>query len=193
MPELAPRMSPTETALFMDLLDSSTCYLEYGAGGSTLLAVRSASKQIVSIETDSAWIARLKQHEEIAAAITAHRLIFRHIDVGPVGEWGVPKGDEKLRNWPRYAMEPFISTDFDFDTILVDGRFRVHCLLAIVNCATPKARVFLHDYGFRHGYTIAEKYFDTSSNVESSVILKIRSNINRRALYLDLINSLFAV
>jgi hypothetical protein len=86
----------------------------------------------------------------------------------------VPKGETKIRNWLRYAIEPFVVTDLDFDTILVDGRFRVHCLLAIASCVSPNARILLHDYHFRHGYTIADKYFDTLDRVESSVVLRVR-------------------
>jgi hypothetical protein len=193
MPDLTPRMTSSETRLFTDFLQRAACYLEYGAGGSTLAAVRSPIKQIVSVETDMAWIERLKETEEIGAAMAAKRLTFRHVDLGPVGEWGVPKGDGKIRNWLRYAYDPFASTDLNFDAILVDGRFRVHCLLAVVNCAAPDARVFLHDYQYRHEYTVADKYFDTIERVESSVIMKIRQTINKRSLYIDLVNALFSV
>src|SRR5882762_3633695 len=141
-------MSPAEAELFAGLLNSATFYLEWGSGGSTLAAVRSKIRRIVSVETDRAWIDRLKQNEEIAAAVGANRLVFRHVDVGNVGQWGVPSGEEKIRNWPRYAIEPFIATDLNFDLILVDGRFRMHCLLAIANCS-ENASVFLHDYAFR--------------------------------------------
>ena len=55
------RMSSAESDLFGKLLDSATTYLEWGAGGSTLAAVRSKIRQIVSVETDRAWIDRLKQ------------------------------------------------------------------------------------------------------------------------------------
>ncbi len=192
-PTPTPRMSSAEIGVFVDLMRETNCYLEYGAGGSTILAVKSPVKQIVSVETDFGWIELLQKNEVIAAAIGSRRLTFRHIDVGPVGGWGVPKGEEKIRNWPRYALDPFLSTDLDFDTILVDGRFRVHCLLAIVNCASQKARIFLHDYSFRHGYSIADKYFDTIERVDSSVVLKIRADVNHRSLYIDLISSLFAV
>ena len=184
------RMSPAEAGLFGDLLSSATYYLEWGSGGSTLAAVRSKARQIVSVETDRAWIDRLRQNGEIAAALNSNRLVFRHVDVGKVGQWGMPSGDERIRNWPRYAIEPFVATDLNFDLILVDGRFRMHCLLAAANCA-ENASVFLHDYMFRHAYTIADKYFDTLRRVDSGVVLKPRHNVNRRALYIDLITSLF--
>jgi len=189
--DLPLRMSQAEAALFEKLLSTGKCYLEWGSGGSTLAAVRSNVRQIVSVETDSAWIERLKKHEEISQAITSNRLILRHVDIGPVGQWGVPMGPEKIRNWPRYALDPFVATDLDFDVILVDGRFRAHCLLAVANCANANAAVFLHDYALRHQYTIADKYFDTIDRVDSAVILKRRPKVNCRSLYIDLVSSLF--
>jgi len=184
-------MSPREGALFSELLQTATFYLEWGAGGSTLAAAKSTVPHIVSVETDSAWIDRLKQYDEIASAVRAKRLAFRHVDVGPVGQWGVPTGENRIRNWPGYALDPFVSTDFNYDLILIDGRFRTHCLLSVVNCASDKTLVFLHDYAFRHSYTIADKYFDTVKRVDSVVLLKKRSDINCRSLYIDLINALF--
>ena len=184
-------MSQAEAALFAGLLSTGKCYLEWGSGGSTLAAVRSKIRQIVSVETDCAWIERLKENEEISRAITSNRLSLRHVDVGPVGQWGIPIGTEKIGNWPLYALDPFVATDLNFDVILVDGRFRVHCLLAAANCATEGATIFLHDYATRHSYTVADKYFDIINQVDSAVILTRRHTINRRALYIDLIGSLF--
>ena len=191
--DLPLRMSRAEAGLFAELLEAGTFYLEWGSGGSTLAAVRSKVRQIVSVETDRAWIDRLKQNEEIAGAVSTKRLIFRHVDVGAVGQWGVPIGEERIRNWPRYAVDPFAATDLNFDVILVDGKFRIHCLLAIANCAVGGASIFLHDYKFRHSYTTADKYFNTVKHADSAVVLMKRPNINYRALYIDLVTSLFEV
>ena len=190
-PEILPRMTSAEIALFERLLEKASYYLEYGAGGSTVLAVRSRAKHIVSVETDGSWIERLKKHDVISKALTANRLTLRHVDLGPVKEWGVPITEAKIRNWPRYALDPFVCTDLNFDTVLVDGRFRVHSLLAIANCADDAVSVFVHDYQYRYAYTVAEKYFDTIYQVDTSAVLKKRQNINRRSLYIDVINNLF--
>jgi hypothetical protein len=185
------RMSKAEAALFEELLHTANFYLEWGSGGSTLAALKSNAQQIVSVETDRAWIEQLYQHDEIVRAVANNRLIFRYVDVGPVSEWGVPTGTEKIRNWPRYGLEPFIATDLNFDVILVDGRFRVHCLLAAANCAPDGAKIFLHDYATRHSYTVADKYFDKVDQIDSAVVLTRRTNINRRSLYIDLMTFLF--
>jgi len=149
--DLPLRMSQAEARLFADLLEAGTFYLEWGSGGSTLAAVRSKVRQIVSVETDHAWIDRLKQHEEIADAISAKRLVFRHVDVGAVGQWGVPIREEKVRNWPRYAVDPFVATDLNFDVILVDGRFpdplpACHCQLCRRGCIDIPSRLQISSF-----------------------------------------------
>jgi hypothetical protein len=190
-PHFPLHMNPAEIDLFGALLQSATYYLEWGSGGSTIAAVRSNVRGIVSVESDGKWIAKLQGHADISTAMVASRLFFRHVDLGPVGPWGVPTGVEKIRNWPRYAVEPFVSTDLNFDLILVDGRFRVHCLLAALNCAAEGTKIFLHDYAFRHAYTTIDKYCDTIERIGSAVVLTRRQKLNRRAMYVDLINSLF--
>jgi len=185
------RMTPAEAELFSGQLASASVYLEYGCGGSTLAAVKSKLQNIVSVDTDLSWIERLKQNNEIATALNTGRLVFRPIDVGVIGDWGAPTNQKKIRNWPRYAVDPFISTDFDFDLILVDGRFRVHCLIAAAMCAAPHTLIFLHNYKFRHQYTIADKYFISVHRVESAALFRKKADLNYRSLYIDLIVSLF--
>ena len=103
----------------------------------------------------------------------------------------MPVGQDKIGRWPRYALDPFVCRDFNYDLILIDGRFRIHCLLATAACASDGSIVFFHDYTFRHSYTIADKYYDTIVRVDTGAILKKRASINYRSLYIDLINSLF--
>ena len=78
-----------------------------------------------------------------------------------------------------------------YDAILINGKFRIHCLLAVANCAVDGASIFLHDYKFRHSYTTADKYFNTVKRANSAVVLMRRPHINRRALYIDMIAWLF--
>jgi len=185
------RMTQAEAELFKRQLASASVYLEYGCGGSTLAAVKSKLQNIVSVDTDVSWMERLKKNNEISSSLNTGRLVFRPIDVGAVGHWGAPTSQEKIQNWPRYAVDPFISTDFDFDLILIDGRFRVHCLIAAAMCAAPDTLVFLHDYKFRHQYTVADKYFSPVDRVESAVLFRKKADFNYRSLYIDLIISLF--
>jgi hypothetical protein len=93
---------------------------------------------------------------------------LRHVDVGPVGQWGVPMGPEKIRNWPRYALDPFAATDLDFDVILVGGRFRAHCLLAVANCANGTRPYFFTI--MRFGTSILSRINTLIRSIESVLL-----------------------
>jgi hypothetical protein len=187
------RMSSAEQELFSSLLETSRAFLEYGCGGSTLLALQHSMGFIASVDTDPEWIAKLKANERVSKAVASHRLHFIHVDLGPVGEWGTPAGEKQIRSWPKYYSIPYIRFDWEFDLILVDGRFRVPCLLTAALCAPDGCRVLIHDYGFRHNYSVAEKYFDTRQSAGTLYLLKKRRRMNSRALTLDLLSSLFDV
>lgn len=187
------RMSSAEQELFTSLLGTSRAFLEFGCGGSTLLAIQHSLHFIASVDTDLSWIEKLKAKDIVNKAVSSRRLHFIHVDLGPVGEWGIPSGESKIRSWPKYYTTPYLRFDWEFDLILVDGRFRVPCLLTAALCAPEGCRVLVHDYGLRHNYTVAEKYFDTQRAAGTLFFLKKRSKVNSRALALDLLGSLFDV
>ena len=63
--------------------------LEYGTGGSTVLALESnAETTVYACETDSVWLARLMLH--LAEKRLQGRIYPVHLDIGPTGEWGFP-------------------------------------------------------------------------------------------------------
>src|SRR5215471_21461854 len=134
-----------------------------------------------------------ESEREVSKAVASHRLHFIHIDLGPVRDWGIPSGESQIRSWPKYYAAPYLRLDWEFDLILIDGRFRVPCLLTAALCAPDGCRILIHDYRLRHNYSIAEKYFDTFQSAGTLSLLKKRTKINNRALVLDLLNSLFDV
>ncbi|MFO1236501.1 MAG: hypothetical protein U1F24_05695 [Alphaproteobacteria bacterium] len=184
-------MTPAEAAILRRHLEGRAHYLEYGCGGSTVMAAQVSRATIYSIDTDRAWIERLKEQEDIQTALKAGRVSFRHVDIGPVGAWGLPAGETKIRNWPSYCIDPFALTDFRFDLILVDGRFRTAALLTCAVMADDAATIICHDYALRHRYSNAEKYFDTVEAADTLVVLRKRQTLNRRALHIDLLQALF--
>jgi hypothetical protein len=62
---LKPHMSAGETQLYASLLDVATEYLEYGCGGSTMLAAERPFLRITSIDSDANWITALRQQKLI--------------------------------------------------------------------------------------------------------------------------------
>ena len=189
--DLPVRMSEGERELFERTLAKATHYMEFGSGGSTLLAVRSPARVILSVESDPAWLEKIRAHPEIAQAVARQRLFLTHADIGPVGEWGSPTDETRRAQWPRYYADPFFATDILFDLILIDGRFRVATALAAAACAAESATIVIHDYELRPQYYLVEKFFDIEETRESLYVLRRRRTINIRSVYREVMRHLF--
>ena len=184
-------MTAAEIELMTKYLKKSRYYLEFGCGGSTLLALAQSPGRIVSVESDAAWIAKLKEQDAIQKAVASNRLAFYHADIGPVREFGAPKDESRIKQWKNYYMSPWLFRDFDYDLVLIDGRFRVMCALAAVMCAEHATIVAIHDYGNRRGYFDVEPYFDTIDYADKLVVLQKRPRINYKAWIMDFVDHLY--
>jgi hypothetical protein len=149
MTDMMPRMSNGELHLFASFLQQATSYVEFGAGGSTVLASRLVQGSIVGIESDANWITSVKE------ACRAHptQPEVRHVDIGATKEWGFP-ADETARNrWPSYSTSIWeMEGSEGADLYLVDGRFRVACFAQAVLHARPDSIIGIHDFTSRPHY-----------------------------------------
>ena len=125
-------MTPDEINSLQKYLNNATDYLEYGSGNSTLLALSSDNiNSITSVESSSAYIAEnLLIKEVVSSAIKKGLLNFIIVDIGKTKKWGRPIDSSKAHLWPNYSLIPFLQKK-DYDFVLIDGRFRVSCIL---NC-----------------------------------------------------------
>ena len=185
------RMTSKERSVFERLVATSNAYLEYGCGGSTEIASQIAKGVVVSIESDALWVKALKEKLHIREAIAKGKLHIQHVDIGPVGDWGVPKDETKIRNWPQYFLTPFTKYDFLYDLILIDGRFRPSCAYAAFALANDSVTVIIHDYAVRTYYHDVEKFFNIVEQVDTLVVLEKKNKILQRSLYTSLLNSIF--
>lgn len=185
------RMTPKERAVFERIVANQDFYLEFGCGGSTEVALRQGCKKIVSVESDLDWIKRLREKPAVAEAVARQRLQFEHVDIGPVGEWGVPKDESKIRNWPKYFTMPFLKYDYLYSFIFIDGRFRNACAYAAYSFMTEDAILAVHDYTVRASYHDIEKFFDLVEEVDTLGVFKKKKNILHRALYMSILTNLF--
>jgi hypothetical protein len=138
-----------------DRYAAATRILEYGSGGSTLLAA-SLGKPVVAVESDASWAdkmnARLARDYPEADA----RVVYR--DIGKTGAWGKPlKPDGALRYF-TYPMSVWDEPEFaDPDLILIDGRFRVACFCTALLRLQKPATILFDDYLDRDYYHSVEK------------------------------------
>lgn len=184
-------MTADERSLFEKHLRKSKYYLEYGCGGSTEAAVRLRVGRIVSVESDKNWIKQLGEKPELSAAIEDEKLHLMHVDIGPVGSWGTPTDKATVGRWPKYYLTPFEKFSYDFDTVLIDGRFRVGCALACHAFLKDNAIVMMHDYQTRDGYSEIEKFFNIIEYSNNLFVFEKKKIINPRSYYSAVLGWMF--
>lgn len=170
-------------------------YLEFGVGGSTLMAVRCNFDAIVAVDSDLSWISAVRNHPEVANALTAGRASVLHGDIGPIREWGNPKDASSIRCWPNYiaaAWREWAKRSCLPDLIYIDGRFRVACAYSVaVVLAGDRAsdsRVLMHDFSEeRPSYRDVLKFYEIVEEEGSLVELKLREDATPTAALADLL------
>ncbi len=148
-------MPEAEAAVLADLYQRSAVILEYGSGGSTVLAAELPDKRIQTVESDADWIARLQTW--FVDHPPASMPLLHHADIGPTRKWGHPTGEAAFRLWPGYVQAIWDHPDFlPPDAVLIDGRFRLACLLTVALRTTKPVTVLVDDYIDRAPYHEAE-------------------------------------
>jgi hypothetical protein len=173
-------MSEAELALYGSLLKGADSVVEFGAGGSTLYALNCGVRRMVSVESDPAWISRLRSGADIIAAEKEGRLTLIHVDVGKVTRYGAPDDASMCSRWPDYPLAPWDACSRP-DVVLVDGRFRVACIAQAVLHCRRTARIAVHDFWRRPNYHEALQVLEWLSSVESLGVFKPRAWSSRKA------------
>jgi len=146
-----------EAAWVTQAYQDAKVILEYGSGGSTVLAAEMPGKTIFSVESDRAWTDMLAAYLTSADVLSMPTL--HYCDVGPTGRWGRPKNDSGWRNYHAYPLSVWERPDFvQPDVVLIDGRFRAACFLTVLFRATQPVTVYFDDYIGRAKYHIAEQF-----------------------------------
>jgi hypothetical protein len=131
--------------------------LEYGSGGSTVLAAGLPGRAVFSVESDRNWLSGLEAWFE--ANPPQAKLYLHHADIGPTGKWGVPTDETFRDRFPAYALSVWDRPDFvQPDVVLIDGRFRVGCFLATLFRSSRPVTVLWDDYAGRPVYHVVERY-----------------------------------
>ena len=181
---LVPHMPQPVVAWLEEKLQRTTCFLEYGSGGSTRLAAAIGVPHIVSVESDRAFAAAVEA--AVTAADSKSQCKVIHADIGRTKGWGYPTGFEGFQRWPNYALAPWdfvranhLSPDF----ILIDGRFRVSCFLASLLEARPGTHILFDDYGDRvPRYGHVERFLKPAEQIDRSAIFIVPEKLPIRAV-----------
>jgi hypothetical protein len=155
---MRPHMKRQELKCFERYLSAASSYLEYGSGGSTVMAAEIPDLKIQTIESDKVWLDELATKPAVKTAIDQKRLSLVHVDIGPTGQWGRPIDESGRDRWPNYQTAPWRG-DYCPDLILIDGRFRVACAIQTALRLKNDAHIIVHDYRSRNQYHEIERFF----------------------------------
>ena len=141
-PELT--LPEAEAVLLSAAYARADVVLEYGSGGSTVLAA-DLGKRVLSVESDRNWAQMMRAW--FAANPSEREVDIIWADIGPTKEWGHPVDDRGWKRFARYPLEVWDLPEFRHpDVVLVDGRFRVGCALATAYRITRPVTLLFDDY-----------------------------------------------
>jgi len=156
-----PMMDARSLEFFREALAASSVYLEFGSGGSSVLAAR-LGKRIVTVESDPFFLKAVVDRIRSEGHLDLSAQKFIHADIGPVGPMGRPLfrwpfNYGKFRGYSSAPWEPSVGMEAP-DLILVDGRFRVACALKCIQALKNSYDMMLVDDYSRSEYRVIETF-----------------------------------
>lgn len=153
-------MHDNELQLLLKTAERCNLYFEFGCGGSTVEVAKNTEASIYSIDSSKEWLEKVDQ--EIGGR---KNTTCKHINIGPLKEWGHPADESHKNLWPNYS-NALIDSRLKPEIILVDGRFRVACILKSIKYSLDNkldTKIILHDsqrYENNKHKTYFHKYLD---------------------------------
>lgn len=133
--------------------------LEYGSGGSTILAAELTGKTVFSVESDQSWATMMQDWFAQNPPAQSTRIEVIWVNIGETGAWGKPVNSGGWRHYAEYPLAVWQREDFrQPDVVLVDGRFRPGCAMATAFCTQKAVTLLVDDYKRRKGYHAIEEF-----------------------------------
>lgn len=183
---IIPHMSNNEIQIFEKYLKQCTNYFEYGSGGSTFVASSLTNIQhMCTVEANSGFINDLvSKSRSIQQRLQSQTIVFYIIDIHcDTNHWSYPKDTDKKENWSKYPEaigdyigQYMVSPDF----ILVDGRFRVACVIQVIkHLSEYRPIIAVHDYRNRQCYNVIEPFLDILEEVDTLVVFRVKERVDK--------------
>lgn len=159
-PELT--LPDAEAALVAAEYSRADVILEYGSGGSTVMAAEMPGKTVFSVESDREWAAMMLEWFEENPPADGVSVEIVWSDIGPTRDWGQPRDLANYRKFAAYPLAIWKAETFrQPDLVMVDGRFREGCALAATFLTERPITLLIDDYGSRRSYHAVERYIGT--------------------------------
>jgi hypothetical protein len=161
------------TSWFAAELSRVDSYVEYGSGGSTVLAA-ALGVPFATCDSDRRFLTAVEHKIRLLGYASPERQIFRYAAIGPVAYWGTPvmvnpRSQRRLQAFRQYSDLPCSVEWLNGEVlVLVDGRFRVACTL---KAAQELSRLGMHysivvdDYTTNESYRCLEQHIDLKKKV----------------------------
>ena len=153
-------MTPDEISLLNSTMNDADIGLEFGMGGSTLLAAKAGFSEYSSVESSREWMLKCASVPEISTLIASGKWKLCYCDIGPVKELGYPANDNSALKWPAYHGSVWSKLSSGPDFVFVDGRFRVACALQAAARCERSTKILIHDYHNRPHYHAVEEFLE---------------------------------
>ena len=161
---------------FISFHNKCKLYAEYGCGLSTLYSVNIAKKQTLSVDTDNDWIQNINKN-----ILNPNLLNLDYVNVGPVGNWGMPKSYSHRSDFKSY-LDIIWSHEEKPDFILIDGRFRVASFLTCLKFAEKNTIICFDDYVNRKIYNVVEEFEQPFLLNERQAYFKVNKDYDKEKL-----------
>ena len=158
--------------LFMNIVQCCRYYFEYGMGWTTQYVITNCRqlRSVVSIETDKIFFDNYK--DKLNRSDCKAKEDYRFINIESEHKtWGHPGISSRYVNWQKYSSQFSTlpkSLQEKIDTVCIDGRFRVACVLKIHPLISSQCNVIFTDFLKKPTYSIVLKFF--------TVVLKTKDN-----------------
>ena len=129
-----------------EIYSQADSVFEYGLGESTYIANAVNVRRYAGIDSDAKWVAMARDNVS-----STYRFYFA--DIGPTVEWGYPADRKNIPSKAiyQYQIMPLAAEILPFDVYMVDGRYRIPCMIASFLHASARGgnpnntMVLLHD------------------------------------------------
>ena len=163
-PELT--LPDEEAVAIAEAYAAADVILEYGSGGSTILASEMQDKRVFSVESDAKWARMMTRYLEAHPPAQNTQVDVIWSNIGDTKQWGHPIDQTEWQKFSRYPLGVWTRKDFkNPDIVLVDGRFRVGCALASAYLTEKPISIFFDDFAPRQSYHKVQDYLGPATMI----------------------------